>query len=79
MHRSFKLNCKRSLLINGFLRNIRDFIYLLKIYKNHLFSNLGQLETRTVVCLKNEKVDKHALVFNITKDKSDQTNQKAEI
>ena len=24
----------------------------LKKYKNHLFSNLGQLETRIVVCLK---------------------------
>ena len=58
-------------MINGFLRNIQNFIYLLKKYKNHLFSDLGQLGTRIVECLKNDKVNKHVLVFNITKDKSD--------
>ena len=66
-------------MINGFLRKIQDFIYLFKKYKNHLFSNLGQLGTRIVECLKNDKVNKRVLVFNITKDESDLTNRKAEI
>ena len=37
------------------------------------------LDCTVVECLKNERVNKHVLVFNITKDKSDLTNRIAEI
>ena len=55
---------------NWFAQNHAKFYLTLKKYQNQLFSNLGQLGTKSSKTFKKYKINKHIPVLDIAKNKS---------